>query len=379
MVQKIYLDYAAATPVHPEVFAAMQPFFSDNFYNPSATYTAGMTVKQSLESARISVAQSLGARNTDVVFTAGGTESTNLAINGVMQLYPDAEVLVSAIEHDAVLAPASAYAMRTIPVDAAGIVDVASIEKLISDTTVLISVMYANNEVGTIQPIRKISALAKRVTSERKQRGIQLPLYVHTDACQAGLYLDVHVSRLGVDLLTLNSGKMYGPKQSGILYAASRVHLQPQIVGGGQEWGTRSGTESVAQATGFAVALHIAQTGRHERIRAMTELQSEFVTQLHTAISGVVINGSRKHRLPNNVHITISGQDNERLLFALDERGIMAAAGSACSASNDEPSHVLKAMGLSDDDARASLRFTMGRSTTLDDITTVVETLKTLV
>lgn len=379
MSDSIYLDYAAATPIHPEVLASMQPFFSENFYNPSAAYMAGVNAKKALEQARSSVAQSLGARTTEIIFTAGGTESVNLAVNGVMQLYPEAEILVSAIEHEAVLAPASKYTTKTIPVTTEGIVDIDSLKTLITDKTVLISVMYANNEVGTVQPIRAITSIVKQILNDRKLRGVKTPLYVHTDACQAGLFLDVHVSRLGVDMMTLNGGKMYAPKQSGILYCSSQVRLNPQILGGGQERGLRSGTENVAGAVGFAMALERAQIGRHERIRVMKALQDEFTSQLVNRLPEVVLNGSHKYRLPNNVHITIPGQDNERLLFALDEQGIMAAAGSACSASDDEPSHVLKAMGISDDDAQASLRFTMGDSTTSKEIARVAAVLTQLV
>lgn len=379
MASTIYLDYAAATPLHPDVQAAMQPFYYDNFYNPSATYTAGLRAKQALDTARSTVAQVLGAKNTEILFTAGGTESTNLAIHGVMQQYPDAEVLVSAIEHEAVLAPASGYTHSLIPVNASGTIDISALEHQITDNTVLISVMYANNEIGTVQPIRAVTSLAEKLRGDRRKRGVSLPLYVHTDACQAGLYLDVHVSRLGVDMMTLNGGKMYGPKQSGILYVANHVRLRPQITGGGQQRGLRSGTESVSQVVGFATALSLAQTGRHDRIATMSKLQKEFISQLKDTIPNVVVNGSLKHRLPNNVHITIPRQDNERILFALDEHGIMAAAGSACSASDDEPSHVLKAMAITDDDARASIRFTTGSATKSKDITEVVQVLHKLI
>ena len=379
MARQIYLDYAAATPVHPEVFTAMQPFFYEQFYNPSASYQAGQNARRALESARRDVAYALGARGSEITFTAGGTESTNLAIHGIMQLHPGAELVVSAIEHEAVLAPSAQYSVRYAPVDKSGLVDMDALQNCISDATVLISVMYANNEVGTIQPLRAVGLLAESIRKDRKARGIDMPLYVHTDACQAGLYLDVHVSRLGVDLLTLNGGKMYGPKQSGILYAASHVRFRPQIVGGGQEHGMRSGTENVAQAVGFATALVRAQADRHERIKNMLVLQKNFQNNLQQAVPTIVINGAQKHRLPNIIHVTIPGQDNERMLYALDERGIMAAAGSACSASDEEPSHVLRAMGLSDDDARASLRFTMGDSTTETDLNDTVRMLAEII
>ncbi len=372
----VYLDYAAATPVDPVVLEAMQPYFTDKFYNPSATYLAAQNLKKELESARAKAAHVIGSRPSEIVFTAGGTEANNLAIKGVLQQYADGEVLVSSVEHESVLAPAAHFAHTHIPVTSDATVDIPKMARLITDKTVLISVMYANNEVGTIQPIRKITQLAQIIREERHKAGNSMPLYVHTDACQAGNYLDLHVSRLGIDMMTINGGKLYGPKQSGILYVSSHIRLQPQIEGGRQERNLRSGTENLAHAVGIAEAIERAQALRQESAKTMQELQRYFINSLQSAIPNCVINGAHKYRLPNNVHITTPGQDNERLIFALDEQGILAAAGSACSASNEEPSHVLRAMGLSDAEAQASLRFTMGTSTTKEDIDYTVQTLK---
>ncbi|HSW79406.1 MAG TPA: cysteine desulfurase family protein [Candidatus Saccharimonadales bacterium] len=371
---QVYLDYAAATPMDGRVLAAMQPYYTDNFYNPSATYLNAGNVAKDLQKARESTARWLGARPAEILFTAGGTEANNLAVQGIMRQYPDANIVVSAIEHESVLASAAIFDCRIAPVNEKGVVDVEKLADLIDDKTVLVSVMYANNEVGTIQPIKDIAQIIKQKQSARTQ---YLPLYFHTDAAQAANYLDLHVSRLGVDLMTLNGGKIYGPKQSGALFVGSQVELQPLIYGGGQERGLRSGTENVAAAIGFSTALEIAQTIRHEETARLQELQDYFIRQLQEKIPRIIFNGSTKKRLPNNVHITIPSADNERLIFQLDESGIMAAAGSACSASNDEPSHVLRAMGFSDDDARASLRFTMGRATTKRDIEHAVTALQT--
>ena len=206
-----------------------------------------------------------------------------------------------------------------------------------------------------------------------------MPLYLHTDACQAANYLDLKVSRLGVDLMTLNGGKVYGPRQSGVLYVRGGLQLRPLIIGGGQERGLRSGTENVAHAIGIAYALEIAQTIRHDESKRTQLLQRQFIELLSKHVPQAVINGSLKHRLPNNIHITIPGIDNERLLMQLDEVGIMAAAGSACSAGNDEPSHVLRALGIPDQLARSSIRFTMGHSTTSDEVLRVVTELARLV
>lgn len=379
MSQPIYLDHAAATPLDTEVFAVMQSYFTEKFYNPSATYAAAMSVKKDLENARADVAQIIGSRPTEITFTAGGTEANNLAIKGVMEQFPGAEILVSGVEHESVLQPAANFGCKQIPVTPDGIVDLEKLGQLINDKTVLISVMYANNEIGTIQPIKKVAKLAEAIRKERRKAGNDLPLYVHTDACQAGNYLDLHVSRLGVDMMTLNGGKIYGPKQIGVLYAAAHVKLAPLIEGGGQERGLRSGTENIGAAVGFALALKRAQDNRRECQPQMQDLQKHFINILQAQIPGIVINGSLKHRLPNNVHITIPGHDNERLLFALDEKGVQAAAGSACSASSEEPSHVLKSMGVTDADAQASLRFTMGKASTKNDIDYTVGVLADIV
>ncbi len=374
----IYLDHAAATPLDAQVLAAMQPYFSERFYNPSANYMAAQETRRELEQARADVAGVLGAKASEIIFTAGGTESDNLAITGVMMQYPDANVVVSGIEHDAVLEPARQFNCSVALTTVQGMVDLADLEAKIDDRTVLVSVMYANNEVGTIQPIRQISQRIRTIRDARRKAGNTLPLYLHTDACQAANYLDLHVARLGVDLMTLNGGKMYGPKQSGVLYVSSKVSLQPIIRGGGQERNLRSGTENVAACIGFAKALRLAQAKRQDEAKRLGEIQAAAFQHIEEKLPGAIINGSQKHRLPNNIHLTLPGRDNERLLVELDERGILAAAGSACSASDDEPSHVLRAMGLSDIDAQASLRLTMGRSTTETDLRTLIDILTDL-
>ncbi len=371
----IYLDHAAATPVDVAVTAAMQPYAQSLFYNPSATYSAAQQTHKALDAARVEVAHWLGARPSEIVFTAGGTEANNLAVHGIMRRYPDANVVVSAIEHEAVLAPAHRYDCRLVAVSAQGIIELASLQAQIDDQTVLVSVMYVNNEIGTIQPLRQIAEMLRQIRKQRLADNNHLPLYFHSDACQAGNYLDLHVSRLGLDMLTLNGGKIYGPKQSGVLFVKGGITLTPLIDGGGQERGLRSGTENVAQAVGLATALTLVQTKRHDETKRLQDLQRSFVRQLSDQIPLSIVNGTLKYRLPNNIHLTMPGYDNERLLIQLDEAGIMAAAGSACSASSDQPSHVLRAIGLSDADAQSSLRFTMGQSTSAADITKTVETI----
>lgn len=374
----IYLDHAAATPVDPLVLKAMEPYFTKNFYNPSATYLAAQSIKKDLEAARSTIALVLGAKPTEIIFTAGGTEANNLAIRGVMESFPSGNVVLSAIEHESVIEPSKLYRNKLAPVGPGGIVDISKLLSLIDERTVLVSVMYCNNEVGSIQPINKIAAALKEIKKDRLLKGNKLPLYFHSDAAQAGNYLDMHVSRLGVDLLTINGGKIYGPKQSGALFVKTLTPLKPQILGGGQELGIRNGTENVSADIGLAKALSLAQEKRSVESERLRQLQTMFINLLHEKIPSVVINGSLQHRLVNNIHITLPDQDNEKILMLLDESGILAAAGSACSASSQEPSHVLRAMGISESDTQASIRFTMGRATDKSSLQKVAEVLSFL-
>lgn len=391
----IYLDHAAATPVDSAVLVAMQPYFAEKFYNPSALYLEAKTVRGDMEAARSSVASMLGVKTSEIIFTAGGTEANNLAIHGVMRQHPNANVVVSAIEHESVLEAAQPYDCKITPVDLFGTIDVGRLESMIDDNTVLVSVMYANNEIGAIQPLARVAQMVKRIRHQRLLSGKTKPLYLHSDACQAANYLNL--KNLGLDMMTLNGGKMYGPKQSGILFCHSSARLLPQVYGGGQEHGLRSGTENVPQIIGFTKALEAAQAMRASEVNRLTELRDYACQLLINKIPKLIINGTAHrllgpnppakdasravkagYRLPNNLHITVPGQDNERLMMQLDELGIICAVGSACSASKEEPSHVLKAIGLSDDEARASLRFTMGRSTTKKDIDRVATVLAKL-
>jgi cysteine desulfurase len=372
----IYLDYAAATPVDPAVVDAMLPYFTEKFYNPSATYDRARRIRAELEKARTEVAHWLGARSSEIIFTAGGTESNNLAIHGIMRQYPKANIVVSAIEHESVMSPARRYECREVAACGDGRVNLEDLRSKIDDNTALVSIGYANNEIGTVQPLREI---ARIIDDKRRQRVSKLPLYFHTDACQAANHLDLHTSRLRVDLMTLDGSKIYGPKQSGCLYVRSSIRLLPLVDGGHQERGLRSGTENVPYDIGFAVALDMAQKTRREETDRLRTLQADFFRRIESEIPEATINGSRKYRLPGNVHVTIPGQDNERLLVQLDSAGIIAAAGSACNASDQEPSAVLRAIGLNDDEARASLRFAMGRATTHEMVERTVKTLRGLI
>ncbi len=367
-MKPIYLDYAAAAPVDDRVLGAMQPFWAEQFYNPSSLTLAAKKVKAAVEDSRARVAHWLGAKPSEVIFTAGATESINLAISGVMRMHPDGEVLVLATEHDAVLACAGQYAHYIIPVHPDGAANLEAFKKIITDRTVLVSVGYANNEIGTIQTLKDIAAIVAEVRQLRQLKNNKLPLYLHTDASQAANYLDLHTSRLGVDLLTLNGGKMYAPKQTGVLFVKSNVQLAPLTVGGGQERGLRSGTENVAGIVGLATALDIAQSERKESIAKVGALRDELQRRLADAFPNMTVNGNLKKRLPNNLHVSWPGVDGERLLMLLDERGVMASTGAACAANKDTSSHVLAAIGLDAHTIQGSLRLTLGRFTTQAEI-----------
>lgn len=367
-MKSIYLDYAAATPVDTQVLEAMQPFFSEQFANPSSLYSSARVTREALADARAKVANTLGAKPTEIIFTAGATESINLAIQGVMKTFPEGHIVTTNIEHEAVLECVKQFDHS--------IVSPADVISSITDETVLVSVMMANNEVGTILPIKE---LAVEVTKIRESRTNTLPLYLHTDAAQAGTTLDLHVSRLGVDLLTLNGGKMYGPKQSGILYVRTGTQLEPLIYGGGQERGLRSGTENVAFAVGFAKALEIAQAARKDEAYRLAQLRDQLQSMLTDAIPEMIVNGDQRHRLPHNLNITLPGLDGESAVLYLDNAGVQASTGSACSIGSDEPSHVLLALGCTPAEANASLRFTLGKHTTSEDIQAAAEVIiKTL-
>lgn len=376
----IYLDHAAATPLDPDVLVAMQPYLTDQFYNPSATYLVAKSVRMTIEDARRRVAEALAVRPGEVVFTAGATEANNLAVHGVMAKHPDKKVLVSAIEHASVLEAAKQYNYELIPVEtgiAVGKVNIKKFKDMLDDDVVLVSIMYANNEIGSVQDLKKIGEFVRKVRAQRLARGNDTPIYLHTDAAQAPNLLPLFTKRMRVDLMSLNGSKIYGPKQSGALFVDSHVSLEPLIYGGGQEFGLRSGTENVANIVGFSRALEAAVNRRHSEQPHMSKLMVLFVKELVAQVPKATVTLPQMG-LHSILHVIIPGIDNERVMMELDEAGIMCAVGSACSASSDEPSHVLKAIGLSDQEAQSSLRFSMGRSTTEADVKKTVETLAKL-
>jgi len=357
----------------------MTPYFSERFYNPSASYLAGREVRAHVEAARASVANWLGAKPAEVIFTAGATEANNLAIHGVMQRHPGANLLVAATEHEATLAPARHYAHELIPVNPKGMVDLVLLQNLIDGHTVLVSVAIANNETGVIQPLRQISALLAKIREQRRHTGNELPLFLHTDAAQAASYLDLHAARLGVDLMTINGSKMYGPKQVGALFVSAKVMVEPQISGGQQERGLRSGTENVAGIVGLATALHKAQQHRKVTSERERNLRDLLLRHLKQKFPDLVVNGDMKHRLPNNLNISFPGLDGERVLMAADERGLQIATGAACSANKHSASHVLKAMSCSEAVTNGSIRLSVGAGTTEEKIMQASDILKQVI
>jgi cysteine desulfurase len=359
-IEVIYLDHAAATPLNPGVFVVMEPYFTKEFYNPSSPYAPALAVRREYEAAKHTIAKVIGAKADELVMTAGATESINLAFSSI-----DGHVVTANIEHHAVLEAAKRHATHTIvAANQHGIVSGEATKAAITPETSLVSVALANNEIGTIQPLRDIATVIKEERERRLLAGNKTPLYLHSDASQGAGLLDIHVSRLGVDLLTLNAGKIYGPKQVGLLYAASHVRLQPQIVGGGQERGLRSGTENVAGVIGFAKAMEIAESKRKSEAERLMNLRILLANQLVHAFPEAVISGHPKRHLPGHLHISFPGIDAERLVFALEMRGVLVATGSACAANRGTRSHVLTAIGLAPEVADGSLRLSLGRLST---------------
>jgi len=351
----IYLDHAAATPLDERVFHAMQPYFTELFYNPSSPYAPAVDVRRRYEEAKHLLASTIGAKPDELIMTAGATESINLAFSSV-----GGHVVTSAIEHHAVLGAARRQDHTIVDSDEFGRIDVAKIREAIRSDTCLVSIGLANNELGTIQPLRDIATLIRQEREKRLASGNRTPLYFHSDASQGAGQLDIHVARLGIDLLTLNAGKVYGPKQVGLLWAASHVRLTPQIVGGGQERGLRSGTENVAGVVGFAKAMELAEKHRKFESDRLRSLRDTLQEKLLAAFDWAVVSGYEKRRLPGHLHISFPGIDAERLIFALEMRGVLVATGSACAANKGTRSHVLTAIGLDPVTADGSLRLTLG-------------------
>ena len=356
-----YLDYAAATPMDPEVVAAMLPYLTERFWNPSAPYELAREARDDVERARGTLARLIGARPGNVVLTAGATEANNLAFACV-----DGHVVTDAAEHESVLACAGTHSRRVVRVGPDGLVDPEAVRRAVRPQTELVSVELANGELGGIQPVRELSRVVARERARRLEAGERTPIWLHSDASQAAGCLSVNVSSLGVDLLTLSAAKVYGPKQVGLLWASDDVRLRPLVVGGGQERGVRSGTENVAGVVGFARAMELACERRAGDARRLARLRERLCGRLLERLPWACVAGpaSPRRRLPGLLSVGLAGLEARRLVIGLEREGVSVGTGSACAASRMRVSHVLEAAGLPREVAEGSLRVTLGRPTT---------------
>jgi len=373
----IYFDNAASTAVHPEVVKEMLPYFDVQYGNPSSIHQFGRKAKNAIQKARKQVAALIGAEQDEILFTSGGTESNNTILYGIPKLQgshlDQNHIITSSIEHEAILQPCKEFEnigikITYLPIDEHGIVDPDDIANSINSHTVLVSIMFANNEVGTIQPIKEISEICKKY---------QIPF--HTDAVQAVGKVPINVKELGVAALSISSHKINGPKGVGALFIKKGLTIAPEILGGGQENGMRSGTENVASIVGFGKACEIAKERLNENISHFKKLHSSMLERITKEISHVKLNGHSEKRIFNNIHLTFMGVNGEDLIIKLDEHGIAASTGSACSIQTQKASHVLKAMGFNHEQITGSLRMSFGYLNTLDEVEQTIDVLKKVV
>ncbi|MGH9805589.1 MAG: cysteine desulfurase NifS [Candidatus Acidiferrales bacterium] len=370
-MRRVYLDHNATTPLAPEVLRAMTPYLTEEFGNASSIHSVGQRARAGVEQARSQVAALIGAREKEIVFTSGGTEADNMAIRGVVGASERARkhIVTSAIEHHAVLNTCQALetegvSVTYVPVSSGGVVDPEDVRRALTPDTVLISIMHANNELGTVQPIAAIGALAR----ER-----EIPF--HTDAVQSAGKLPLAVKELGVDLLSLSAHKIYGPKGVGALYIRRNLPLKPLFFGGHHERDRRAGTENVAGIVGLGAAAELAAAHFREDGERLAALRDELEKRLLERVPHIGVNGDRARRTSNTTNLHFDFVEGEPLVIALDLKGIAVSTGAACSSGAVEPSHVLTAIGLAPERARSSLRFSLGRSTTKEEIDYVCEML----
>jgi cysteine desulfurase len=368
-MKRIYLDYAATTPMDAEVVIAMRPYFSEKFGNASSIYSYGQEAKTAIDCARTRVAKCIGAHEEEIVFTSGGTESDNFALKGIAFANQNKgnQIITSSIEHHAVIETCKflekmGFILTYVAVDNTGLIDPSDIKKAITDKTVLISIMHGNNEMGAIQPISEIGEIAR-----------EAEIYFHSDVVQTFGHIPVNVDGLGVDLLSVSAHKLYGPKGVGALYIRKGTRIVPFIHGGAQEKGRRAGTENVPGIVGLGKAAELTQAEMAQESKRLIGLRDRLVNGLLKRIENTRLNGHATRRLPNNVNVTIDFIEGESICLNLDLEGICVSTGSACSSSNLEPSHVLLAMGIPAAQAHSSLRFTLGKWTTEEDINRVLE------
>lgn len=372
-MRKVYLDYAATTPLDPRVLEAMMPFFKEKFGNPSSVHSWGRKAREAVELARKQVAQALGCQTSEIYFTGTTTTSDNLAIQGVARVARKKgrgdHIITSSIEHHAVLDTCQAlekegFELTVLPVDRYGLVDPKDVEKAINEKTILVTIMYANNEMGTIEPIEEINKITRK-------KGVLL----HIDAAAAVDYLEINVQKLGVDLMTLGAHKFGGPKGIGILYVRKGTAIEPLTFGGHHEKGLWPGTEAPALIVGLAKALAIATQERKEAVQKVTKLRERLIKGVLNKVPGSQLTGHPTKRLPDIASFVIKGAEGEAMLLMLSDKGIAASSGSACTSGILKPSHVLTAMGISPELAHGSLRFSLGKNTTEEEIDYVIKVL----
>ena len=381
---KIYLDHAATTPVDKKVLDEMIPYFIEKFGNPSSVHSFGREALEAVEKARRQVADFLNCNPAEIVFTGGATEGNNWAVNGIIsevesrKAKTKSHIITSSIEHHCILnsfkaAEKDGVEASYLKVDKDGVVNLEDLEKAIKENTVLISIMYANNEIGTIEPIAEIGDMLKEINLKREKNNLP-KIYFHTDAVQAVNYLDCDVNKLGVDLLSLSGHKIYGPKGVGAFYIRQGTKIKSMQQGGGQENSFRSGTHNVPGIVGLGKAISLIPEHR-KKMAEIKNLRDYLVEKILKNISESYLNGSKDSRLPHNANISFGGIEGESLLMLLDQEGISVSTGSACSSSSLELSHVLKAMGVSPELSHSSIRFTLGKETTKEEINFVLKVL----
>ena len=374
-MRRIYLDHAATTPTHPDVVKAMLPFFTDAFGNPSSVYSYGQEAKGAVEEARSKTAELVGARSEEIIFTSGGTEADNFALKGIAYAneHKGNHIITTSIEHHAVMEVCQflerrGFTITYLPVDEYGLVDPDDVRKAITAKTILISIIHANNEVGTVEPVSEIGEIAK-----------EAEVYFHTDAVQSVGHIPVNVDKLKVDLLSMSAHKLYGPKGAGGLYVRKGTKLVSLMQGGEQEKMRRAGTENVPAIVGLGKAVELARQEMDKEAERLAGLRDKLTEGLMDKIDHIHLNGHPTKRLPNNVNVSVDFVEGESMLLNLDLEGICASTGSACSSASLEPSHVLLALGLSPEQAHGSLRFTLGRENTEADVERVLEVLPAIV
>ena len=369
----IYLDNAASTQIHRDVLDSMLPFLKEQYGNPSSIHRYGRLSRKAIHKARKQIASLINADPAEILITSGGTESNNTVLIGISSQFPDSQIITSSIEHDAILEPckkliSNGFQVNYLSVDKSGMINTMDLKNIISKKTSLVSIMFGNNEVGTIQPISEIV----KICHENK-------VVFHTDAVQAVGKVAIDVKELGVDLLSISSHKLHGPKGVGALYIKDGVKIDPVILGGGQEFRLRSGTENVASIVGFGQACEIAQNNLIENSSLIKKLQTLLVKRVLDEIPKVTFNGHSEYRLSNNAHFTFLGVNGEDLIIKLDEYGVAASTGSACSVNTQKASHVLESMGFSLEQITGSLRLTVGIFNTENEINETVDILKKVV